>query len=524
MPGAALLQCIWAFLPLSTPRVHLPNARPTVRAGLRSMRQPAVAFPATGGPTQRGDESCMAQKVCGTCVSCGHPFIEYFAVAVSPPARVPIPGALVASLPEQGGSLLRSQDSAVQDPLRWGVSSEIARDIGCYNREGAEPNLFFTERLEFTRQLGWQRGVDLSQIEPIVFYDSVSAQPLFVAPMGRTMDDFLSESLRHGWPSFRQSEVVWEHVRVLDDFEVVSTAGTHLGHAMAPDAHGPRYCINLCTIAGVPALEAPAAPQLEADGLGSQGPGVVRKAGPTGQAASRLERLWPTLHEIAASGEWRGYMHYASGPDGMTPAPFTLEGTMRVTLSGRRCTVASTIVLPDGNERQVTMAGDLGGEADGGGANESDKAGVCVARLERAPASEPSSASSASSATETDAGEARGPISLLLAEHSAARSILLRELNTTSGEPVLSSSLVLLGGGDAPLELVQTAHELIQPGGGIGGVQLWRMRPVPPAEVTTAGEETDAEEGRSRGANERAEALDSYPQDEEAFMYSGSEL
>ena len=44
---------------------------------------------------------------------------------------------------------------------------------------------------------------------------------------------------------------MWEHVRVLGASEVVSTVGTHLGH-MLPDERGPRYCINLCSIAGLP--------------------------------------------------------------------------------------------------------------------------------------------------------------------------------------------------------------------------------------------------------------------------------
>ena len=122
----------------------------------------------------------------------------------------------------------------VQDTLRWGVKRELAEAIGCQNRNGAEPNMYFTECMEFTKALRWSReqqlrDAEVTDAEPIVFYDSVSGFPLFVAPMGRDVDAFLSESLRHGWPLFRLEEVVWDNVRVLDDFEVVSTAGTHLG-------------------------------------------------------------------------------------------------------------------------------------------------------------------------------------------------------------------------------------------------------------------------------------------------------
>ena len=38
---------------------------------------------------------------------------------------------------------------------------------------------------------------------------------VFIAPINRTMQEFLDESRAHGWPSFRDSEVVWENVRCL---------------------------------------------------------------------------------------------------------------------------------------------------------------------------------------------------------------------------------------------------------------------------------------------------------------------
>ena len=86
---------------------------------------------------------------------------------------------------------------------------------------------------------------------PINFYDSVSGKLLFVAPRGRTAAEFLAESKAHGWPSFRNEEVVAETVRVLDNGETVSTGGTHLGHNL-PDGKGDRYCINLVCVAGSP--------------------------------------------------------------------------------------------------------------------------------------------------------------------------------------------------------------------------------------------------------------------------------
>mmetsp|Transcript_23480 Transcript_23480/g.65321 ORF Transcript_23480/g.65321 Transcript_23480/m.65321 type:complete len:119 (+) Transcript_23480:129-485(+) len=67
----------------------------------------------------------------------------------------------------------------------------------------------------------------------------------------RSWQQFLKESRSHGWPSFRDDEVNWEHVRCLKNGECVSVDGTHLGHNL-PDRNGNRYCINLVSIAGKP--------------------------------------------------------------------------------------------------------------------------------------------------------------------------------------------------------------------------------------------------------------------------------
>lgn len=49
---------------------------------------------------------------------------------------------------------------------------------------------------------------EVSRDGPTVYYDSVTGKPLFVAPVGRSMSEFLAESEAHGWPSFRDQEVV----------------------------------------------------------------------------------------------------------------------------------------------------------------------------------------------------------------------------------------------------------------------------------------------------------------------------
>ena len=125
--------------------------------------------------------------------------------------------------------------------LRWGADVGTGRQICCYNRHWAE-EWGYWETTPFADQA--KAGT--------VFYDPVTGLKLFVAPgPSRSWADFLAESQAHGWPSFRDDEVVAENVRVLPDGEVVSVNGTHLGHNL-PDAAGNRYCINLVCVAGQP--------------------------------------------------------------------------------------------------------------------------------------------------------------------------------------------------------------------------------------------------------------------------------
>eukprot|EP00986_Skeletonema_menzelii_P007183 scaffold2808_cov143-Skeletonema_menzelii.AAC.1 len=138
--------------------------------------------------------------------------------------------------------------SPVQPDLRYGVSNKLADKISSYNRVFAEMGGYF-EGTTFEKDV---RDIVASTGNPVTFYDSVSGKPLFVAPKGRSVDEFIEESKIHGWPSFRDDEVVWESVRVLrSSGETVSIAGTHLGHNL-PDRSGNRYCINLVSIAGNP--------------------------------------------------------------------------------------------------------------------------------------------------------------------------------------------------------------------------------------------------------------------------------
>jgi peptide methionine sulfoxide reductase MsrB len=130
-----------------------------------------------------------------------------------------------------------------QENLRWNCDYSVADKICCNNRHFAEYSGYFQSLPSFSNELKSSGMIE--------FYDSVSGDLLFKAPVGRTVEQFLSESKSHGWPSFRDAEVNWNNVRVLPGGETVSTKGTHLGHNL-PDSKGNRYCINLVCIAGSP--------------------------------------------------------------------------------------------------------------------------------------------------------------------------------------------------------------------------------------------------------------------------------
>ena len=49
---------------------------------------------------------------------------------------------------------------------------------------------------------------------PNTFHDSVCGKPLFRAPLGRDFKTWHAESIAHGWPSFRDEEIVKENIKV----------------------------------------------------------------------------------------------------------------------------------------------------------------------------------------------------------------------------------------------------------------------------------------------------------------------
>jgi hypothetical protein len=105
-------------------------------------------------------------------------------------------------------------ETMVQDDLLYGADKKLADRICSYNRHFAEMSGYY-------RSTNFE-DVVLNSKQPITFYDSVTGKPLFQAPIGRSAQEFIDESRIHGWPSFRDQEVVWDNVRVLRDGETVS--------------------------------------------------------------------------------------------------------------------------------------------------------------------------------------------------------------------------------------------------------------------------------------------------------------
>ena len=117
-----------------------------------------------------------------------------------------------------------TSETPVQENLRWGSDGKVADNICNFNRHYAEYRGYWQ-----TTDFAKESKEEYERNGEIKFFDSNTGKLLFVAPKGRSYDDFIKESISHGWPSFRDEEVVWDDVRILPDGESVSLAGTHLG-------------------------------------------------------------------------------------------------------------------------------------------------------------------------------------------------------------------------------------------------------------------------------------------------------
>jgi len=139
-----------------------------------------------------------------------------------------------------------TSEKPVQQNLRWNVDRNNADRICNFNRHYAEYAGYW-KTTNFLKEV--------SMTEPTIYYDSVTGKPLFVAPIGRTMQEFLAESDAHGWPSFRDQEVCSKMVHIsspsMHMLKLLASLGCLGEHASASydgrgrfqgwDAPGPQF-------------------------------------------------------------------------------------------------------------------------------------------------------------------------------------------------------------------------------------------------------------------------------------------
>merc|ERR550537_1812204 len=105
-----------------------------------------------------------------------------------------------------------SSKTPLQSYLRWGCDRSVADRICNFNRKQAEHSGYWST----TRFLA-EATADIEEHGELKFYDSNTGNLLFTAPRGRDFTAWLTETEKHGWPSFRDNEANWQLVRVLPD-------------------------------------------------------------------------------------------------------------------------------------------------------------------------------------------------------------------------------------------------------------------------------------------------------------------
>ena len=84
----------------------------------------------------------------------------------------------------------------VQENLRWDVDRKVADRICNFNRHYAEHSGYWTSSThKFLKDILGEGGKPSDYVGgPITFYDSNTGKPLFVAPKGRSFEEFFKES------------------------------------------------------------------------------------------------------------------------------------------------------------------------------------------------------------------------------------------------------------------------------------------------------------------------------------------
>jgi len=254
--SSALIASQFSAAAAFTTRVHRDVSSPTFLISFNPSKQAAptilFSFPPANNNNDITNEHSGVQK--------RRTFLVQFAATALLPLTTFPQLASARGFDEKGGLTYGDDEimskknhgtteTGVQTNLRYGTPQELADKISSFNRLYAE-NARYWESTSFEDDV---RNAVASTGSPVTFYDSVSGVPLFKAPINRSVDEFMEESAVHGWPSFRDQEVIWENTRVLKSSgETISVGGTHLGHNIPSKDGRNRYCINLVSIAGNP--------------------------------------------------------------------------------------------------------------------------------------------------------------------------------------------------------------------------------------------------------------------------------
>jgi len=178
------------------------------------------------------NNNCMLAMLLGSVLLASAALFGRFPGASAECTYPCVPGSEEIMKPKEHGT----SHTPEQDDLRWGCDRDTADRICNFNRHYAEYSGYW-EKTSFLEDI---EGKDEEH-----FYDSNTGNLLFTAPRDRSWDDWIEESKNHGWPSFRDTEVNWDYVRVLPNGETVSVNGTHLVSAFKPVVSTAKACFML---------------------------------------------------------------------------------------------------------------------------------------------------------------------------------------------------------------------------------------------------------------------------------------
>ena len=175
-----------------------------------------------------------------------------FATVSLNPAYEPFPLAtwLLLDCCDGRDTAFAAPGSAGAAPLVIGIAAVVARVISAAGTASAFPTMPPPSR-SLPAPLRERTGIAVGPAYPDFCEGAVAGSGAGTGTVsgggGKNSGGISESDLENA--TFRDAEVVPEFTRVLEDGEVVSEDGTHLGHNL-PDANGTRYCINLVSVAG----------------------------------------------------------------------------------------------------------------------------------------------------------------------------------------------------------------------------------------------------------------------------------